>query len=316
MIVKAQLSTLENNRKQARPFLKWAGGKSQLLEQFEKYYPIELGQGQIDRYIEPFMGGGAVFFHIAHQYNIKKAYLYDINPELILVLKTVQEAPFELIERLDEISKKYKELSSDARKILYYEIREKYNARRHQMKYSYYTEEWISRAVQLIFLNKTCFNGLFRMNSKGEFNVPYGSYQNPRILDEDNIVSASKLLQIAEIQTGDFENCETKVTSSSFIYFDPPYRPISQSSNFTSYSKFNFDDQSQIRLARFFRHLDETRQVKIMLSNSDPTNENSSDCFFEDLYDGFRIRKVHANRMINCNAEKRGQISELLITNY
>jgi len=316
MITKARLPTIDIKIRQPKPFLKWAGGKSQLLGQFEKYYPIEFKRGQIDSYIEPFIGGGAVFFHIAHKYNIKKAYLYDINPELILALKAVQKSPFELIERLDEISKRYKKLSSGERRILYYKMREEYNARRHQMKYEYYTEEWISRAVQLIFLNKTCFNGLFRMNSKGEFNVPYGSYQNPRILDEDNIVNASKLLQIAEIQTGDFENCETNITSSSFIYFDPPYRPISQTASFTSYSKLNFNDQSQIRLARFFRHLDETRQVKIMLSNSDPMNENPSDRFFEDLYGGFTIRKVYANRMINCNAEKRGQISELLITNY
>lgn len=316
MIVKMQLATLENRSKQARPFLKWAGGKSQLLEQFEEYYPIELKHGQIDRYIEPFIGGGAVFFHIAHKYNIKKAYLYDINPELILVLKTVQQSPFVLIERLDEISERYKELSLEARRNLYYEMREKYNRRRNQMNYESYSDAWVLRAAQLIFLNKTCFNGLFRMNTKGEFNVPYGSYQNPRILDGDNIISASKLLQIAEIKTGDFENCETHVTSSSFIYFDPPYRPISQTASFTAYSKLNFDDKSQIRLARFFRYLDKTHHIKIMLSNSDPMNEDPSDLFFEDLYSGFNIRKVHANRMINCNGKKRGQINELLITNY
>jgi len=152
MTTNTQLSPLDTRPKQVKPFLKWAGGKSQLLGQFDKYYPVELKQCQVDRYIEPFVGGGAVFFHVARKYNIKAAYLYDINPELIVTLKTVQKAPFKLIQQLDEISNKYKSLSRDARKGFFYETRAEYNVHRRQLDYELYSEEWIPRAVQFIFL--------------------------------------------------------------------------------------------------------------------------------------------------------------------
>ena len=268
------------------------------------------------RYIEPFVGGGAMFFEIAQKYGIPSAYLYDVNSELILAYRVVQQYPEKLIERLDEISKNYQTLTESKRKELYYTIRERYNFQRLQIDHRCYSADWISRAAMLIFLNRTCFNGLFRLNSKGEFNVPHGRYKNPRILDTGNLMAVSRLLQAAEIRAADFPTCEGAIGPASFVYFDPPYRPISRTASFTSYSTFDFDDQQQVRLACFFGHLDKTYDVKMMLSNSDPTNENPDDRFFESLYGDYDIHKVFAKRMISSNAQKRGQIHELVITNY
>ena len=311
-----QLNIIEIQTKQAKPFLKWAGGKTQLLSQFKNFYPPELKQGLVKRYIEPFIGGGAVFFEVAQKYKLTSAYLYDINPELVLAYKVVQKDPEKLIEKLDYIAQNYQALNESEKKRFYYKIRQTYNLQRLQINYQHYSEKWILRVAMLIFLNRTCFNGLFRLNSKGEFNVPYGKYKNPRILDEENIRAVSKLLQIAEIAIGDFEACENVITSASFIYFDPPYRPLSKTASFTSYSTFDFDDQQQIRLAKFFRYLDKNYDIKIMLSNSDPKNENPQDTFFDNLYQGFNINRVSAKRMINSNVKKRGQIDELVIKNY
>ncbi|MFO8101541.1 MAG: DNA adenine methylase [Dehalococcoidia bacterium] len=316
MVTKTPSARHVSKSKKAKPFLKWAGGKSQLISQFDEYFPDELKQGKIDNYIEPFVGGGAVFFHVAQRYEISKAYLYDINQELIIALKTVQREPHELIEELHELSSRYDNLKEDEKRDFYYHTRERFNENRLNIDYENFSTEWVERTAQLIFLNRTCFNGLFRLNSKGEFNVPHGKYKNPRIVNEENILTVHKLSKLAEIKTGDFAECEAVITPSSFIYFDPPYRPISQTASFTSYSKYSFDDQSQIRLANFFRHLDEKYNVKMMLSNSDPTNENHDDRFFESLFEGFNIYKVRASRMINCNAERRGQINEILVTNY
>ena len=168
----------------------------------------------------------------------------------------------------------------------------------------------------LIFLNHTCYNGLFRLNSKGEFNVPRGRYKNPRIFDAENLQNASNALQIADIHLGDFEHCFDVVDDSTLVYFDPPYRPLSKTARFTAYSTYNFGDEEQKRLARFFAGLDQEHGAKLMLSNSDPTNEDPADMFFDDLYGDFNIHRISANRMINSNGAKRGRIRELLITNY
>ncbi|NES20981.1 MAG: DNA adenine methylase [Symploca sp. SIO3E6] len=302
--------------RQAKPFLKWAGGKSQLLSQFEALYPTELKQGNIKRYIEPFVGGGAVFFDIVQKYHLSSACISDVNPELVMVYQVIQKEPEKLIEQLDDISRKYQTLSEDGRKIFYYELRDKFNLQRLQIDYHKYHDDWTSRSAILIFLNRTCFNGLFRLNSKGEFNVPHGRYKNPKILDAENLIAVSQLLQSTEIVNCDFAACKDAVIPQSFIYFDPPYRPLSKTANFTSYAKSNFDDLQQIRLANFFKQLHESYEVKMMLSNSDPKNENPEDSFFEDLYQEFKIHRVFANRMINSKAQKRGRITELVITNY
>ncbi len=306
----------EKSANGAKPFLKWAGGKSQLLTQFRAFYPEELKKGEIKNYIEPFIGGGAVFFDIVQKYDIQSAYLYDINKELIIAYRVVQKDAEMLVEFLNDLSKKYKTLTENDRKDFYYKIRADYNNQRVQIGYDKYSENWIPRAAQIIFLNKTCYNGLFRFNRSGEFNVPFGKYKNPKILDEVNIYNVARVLQSAKIQATDFQACEKIVDEKSFVYFDPPYRPISQTSSFTSYSKHEFGDTEQIRLSKFFRKLAKKYAAKLMLSNSDPTNENPDDQFFKELYNGFNIHKVNANRMINSNAGKRGQIFELLILNY
>ncbi|MBN2267236.1 MAG: DNA adenine methylase [Candidatus Babeliaceae bacterium] len=304
------------NTIEAKPFLKWAGGKSQLLSQFQELYPAALEKGAVDRYIEPFIGGGAVFFDVVRTHSIKSFVLVDINVELVLVYRVIQKEPRKLITNLQRLAGEYLPLSEKERKAFYYSVRERFNSTRFEFDYENYSDGWVTRAAQFMFMNRTCFNGLFRLNSRGKFNVPHGRYKNPRILDPENILSVSEILQEAEIKCGDFTICEDWITESSFIYFDPPYRPLSKTASFTSYSKYKFEDEEQIRLAQFFRSIDEKYGAHLMLSNSDPKNEAPEDDFFEQLYTGYNIHRVSANRMINSNADRRGQITELLITNY
>lgn len=299
----------------AKPFLKWAGGKTQLLEQFKEYFPPELINGTLSNYYEPFLGSGAVFFFIAQNYPIKKAYLSDINEDLVLTFSVVQQNVYELIDELSSLKSEYIKKSDKDRENFFYKTRELFNSEKEKINYSNYSSDWIPRAARIIFLNKTCFNGLFRLNRKGDFNVPFGRYKNPSIFDTDNLVDANRVLQKAEIFVTDFEDIKTKLTKNFFIYLDPPYRPISQTASFTSYSKYDFNENDQIRLANFYSSLG-INGNKIMLSNSDPKNENPSDNFFEKLYEKFNIIRVQANRMINCNGNKRGKINELLILNY
>lgn len=299
----------------ARPFLKWAGGKTQLLEQFQKYFPDELKNGLIHNYYEPFLGSGAIFFFIAQNYPIRKAFLSDINEDLVLTFLVVQNYVYELIDELDLLKRRYIEKNDPERENIFYEIRNEFNIERKKINYNKLGSDWVRRAAQLIFLNKTCFNGLFRLNRKGEFNVPFGKYKNPKIFDQENLLNANNVLQIAEIFITDFEKIKEKMNDDFFIYFDPPYRPISTTASFTSYSKYDFTDEDQKRLAKFYSELG-INGNKLMLSNSDPKNENPHDDFFEKLYGQFNIIRVQANRMINSNGEKRGKINELLITNY
>jgi len=298
-----------------KPFLKWAGGKGQLLNIFRDFYPDELKNGIITRYYEPFIGGGAVFFDVAQQYNIQSAVLYDINQELILTWRVIQQDVYQLIEGLDSFQKKYEKLDDEKQSEFYYNVRDDFNRNLHKINFSKYNDEWILRAAQIIFMNKTCFNGLFRLNQKGEFNVPAGRYKNPKILDEQNLVNVSKLLGIAEIKNAGFAAVEQDVKENSFVYFDPPYRPISKTSGFTAYSKFKFEDDEQRLLADLFHRLNQkgTRQ---MLSNSDPKNHDANDNFFDEIYKDFNISRVPATRMINSNAAKRFAINEIIVTNY
>lgn len=280
---KSQVNNEMNLVSPAKPFLKWAGGKSQLLEKFKSFYPTELQNGEIKNFYEPFIGGGAVFFEVAQRYKIQSAYLYDINKELILAYCVVQQDVFKLIETLRSYKTKYEKLDEVAQSEFYYGVRTEFNQNLAKTNFSKYSDAWIKRAAQIIFMNKTCFNGLFRFNLKGEFNVPMGRYQNPKILDERNLLKTSKLLEIAEIRAADFSEVENDVKENSFVYFDPPYRPISKTSSFTGYSKHRFDDVEQTELANLFHRLHK-RNIKLMLSNSDPKNNNSADNFFDDLY--------------------------------
>ena len=300
----------------ARPVLKWAGGKVQLLAQFARYYPPELAAGEINTYVEPFLGGGAVFLDVAQRFPIRRAYLFDINRELILTYSVIKREPHILIEALRELANEYEQHDAEARSVLFYRERTRFNAQGYDFDYAAYSSEWVVRAARMIFLNKTCYNGLFRMNRRGEFNVPFGQYKRPTILDEENILQVSRILQIAELRTGDFSICRGAIGQKAFVYFDPPYRPISKTSSFTSYSKDVFGDQEQMRLGQFYAALAAETSAKLMLSNSDPKNCAPDDHFFENLYRQFYIYRVSAKRMINSNAQKRGEISELVITNY
>ncbi|HVO76028.1 MAG TPA: DNA adenine methylase [Ignavibacteriaceae bacterium] len=302
-------------KKYAKPFLKWAGGKTHLLEQFIKYFPAELKNGEIKNYYEPFLGSGAVFFFIAQNYRIERAFLSDINEELILTFNAVKNDALSLIDTLKNLKHEYYSINDNKKESYFYRIRDKYNKEKSRIDFSSYSSGWIDRAAQMIFLNKTCYNGLFRLNKKGEFNVPVGRYKYPDILNEDNLLRVSETLQVAEIGLTDFERIKKNIRHNSFIYFDPPYRPLSRTANFTSYSKYDFGEEDQLRLARLFKELG-INNNKLLLSNSDPKNENPDDNFFEKAFKGFRIKRVKANRMINCDAGKRGSINELIITNY
>lgn len=300
----------------ARSFLKWAGGKSQLIKRLADFFPHELQTGEIKKYAEPFIGGGALFFHVAQNFpNIERFFISDINEELILAYKVIQQDVGGLISRLSSLEKKYHALSHIKQKDFFYQQRTKFNQELSEIDFENFHDNWLERAATIIFLNRTCFNGLFRVNSKGEFNVPFGDYKNPRICDADNLRAVSELLQRTEIERGDFTVSKGFTDKRTFVYFDPPYRPISKTANFTSYSKFDFGEAEQKRLAAFFAQLSK-KGAKVMLSNSDPKNENPDDHFFEDLYEGFQIERVDASRIINCDGSKRGKIKEVVIMNY
>jgi len=299
----------------AKPFLKWAGGKGQLLDKFKQFYPKQLKQKKIKTFYEPFLGSGAVFFDIAENYELTSAYLYDINEELILTYKVIQKDVSKLLDFLYRYEKNYLKLNKKQRQEFFYDQRTNYNLQRFNIDYDKYSENWFARAAQLIFLNRTCFNGLYRVNSKGEFNSPVGDYDKPTICDEENLLAVHQVLQIAEIKKADFRQVVRDLKDKSFVYFDPPYRPISKTANFKSYSKQDFSDNEQIELSKLFRELDK-RGTKLMLSNSDPKNNNPNDNFFEQIYKDFNIFRVSARRMINSDATKRGTINEIIVTNY
>ena len=298
-----------------KPFLKWAGGKRQLLEKFIDYYPRELKNNKIRNYYEPFLGGGAVYFDIYKKYTINNAFLFDINEELIICYKVIKNEVYDLIDILSCIEKEYKKLDTEKRKEYYYDVRNSYNINRFNIDYKRYSDNWKFRAAQIIFLNKTCFNGLMRFNSIGKFNTPMGRYKNPKILDKENLLAVSKALTNALIEKADFTIIKEYMTKDSFVYYDPPYRPISKTSNFTSYSKYMFVDENQILLSELFKELDKNNIFQ-MLSNSDPKNIDENDNFFDDIYSDYNIYRIDAKRSINSKANKRNEIKEIIVTNY
>ena len=295
-----------------RPFVKWAGGKNKLIPQMEQYYPKELKENKIDVYIEPFVGGGAILMDILKKYNIKKAYAFDINKNLINCYNIIKDKVESLVLELKKLEEEYLKLDDENRKEYYYDIRKKYNSINIENE-----NEALEKTTYFIFLNKTCFNGLYRENRRGQFNVPIGKYKNPTICDEENLIELSKLIKNVTFINGDYRESYKYIEENTFIYFDPPYRPINKTSSFTSYSKEDFNDENQKELGEYFRKInDNNSNVKLMLSNSNPKNNNEEDDFFEQIYNGFKIYEIKANRMINSNKEKRGKISELLIINY
>jgi len=299
---------------QADPFVKWAGGKRQILDDIHNFLPRFLENNEIT-YIEPFVGGGAVYFSLFKSPNIKRAILIDINPILIITYKTIKQYVDALISRLYSLQKEYKknndkEYQSD----YYYQLRDDYNDLVKQTNLDEFNINWIDLSAKFIFLNRTCFNGLYRVNSSGEFNVPRGSYKNPKICYSDNLFHVSRALRKAEIYHADFEEAEKYIDQSTFLYLDPPYRS-SNSSGFTSYTKNGFDEGEQIRLAKFCKRIDDIG-AKFLLSNSAPDNIDDNDNFFNKNYEGFRKEIISARRNINSNGNDRGEVSELLIMNY
>jgi len=298
-----------NEEKAIKPFLKWAGGKGQLLKEIEQYYPFS--DGTITKYAEPFVGGGAVLFDILSKYDLEEIYISDINAELINTYRIIRDDIDALTQMLCVMQNDFIPLDTDNRKVYYMEKRERFN----DLKVTGNKNINIEKAALMIFLNKTCFNGLYRVNKKGLFNVPIGAYKNPMIYDENNLRSVSEKLQKVTIVCGDYRESTEFIDKNTFVYFVPPYRPITDTANFTAYTETLFNDKEQIELAKFVDAM-HRKGAKIVISNSDPKNSNAEDDFFDNIYSAHKIKRVEANRMINSNSEARGKIKELLISNF
>jgi len=292
-----------------KPFLKWAGGKSQLLNKIEQYYPF--ADKKITKYAEPFVGGGAVLFDIFNHYDLKEIYISDINSELINTYCIIRDNIDDLIKLLKQYQSEYISNDTNERKKYYFNNRDRFN----ELILNNNEIENTEKAALMIFLNKTCFNGLYRVNKKGLFNVPMGAYKNPVVCDEKNLRAVSDRLQKVTIVCGDYQKSSDFIDENTFVYFDPPYRPLNNTSNFTSYTENLFNDEEQIRLVKFV-DLMHKKGAKIVISNSDPKNSNKDDNFFDNLYKPYKIKRVEATRMINCNSDSRGKIKELLISNF
>ena len=300
---------IKSDEKKVKPFLKWAGGKGQLLPEIENYYPFE--NGRITKYAEPFVGGGAVLFDILNKYDLEEIYISDINAELINTYLSIRDNIDTLIENLYTMQNDFIPLNTDDRKAYYLEKRNRFN----DLKASGNDSNSIDKAALMIFLNKTCFNGLFRVNRKGLFNVPIGAYKNPMICDEGNLRAVSEKLQKIIIVCGDYRKSAEFIDENTFVYLDPPYRPLSNTASFTAYTENLFNDEEQIELAKFVDNMHK-KGAKIVISNSDPKNINVEDDFFDRIYSARKIKRVEATRMINSNSEARGKIKELLISNF
>ena len=292
----------------AKPFIKWVGGKGQLIEQLEALLPADFTERENVTYIEPFVGGGAMLFYMLQTYpNIKSAVINDINPDLTLCYQVVRDNPYELIKSLKAIQSEYYTLQTeDKRKEFFLQIRDLFNTK---------SLNSIDNTTLFFFLNRTCFNGLYRVNKAGKFNVPFGKYSTPTICDSSTIFADSKLLQKVEIMTGDFEQTFNKINGNTFFYFDPPYRPLSNTSSFNDYTKEDFNDDAQIRLKLFCDRLND-QGVDFMLSNSDCLGKNGTDRFFDDLFIDYSIERVWASRNVNAIASKRGKLTEIVVNNY
>lgn len=293
---------------QGKPFVKWVGGKGQLLEQLGTFLPDGFSNQEDVTYIEPFVGGGAMLFFMLQRYpNIKKAFINDVNGDLTTCYKVIKENPHELITALKKIQEAYYniELEEDMR-AFFLKVRDKYNTK---------SLTDIENSTALIFLNRTCFNGLYRVNKSGKFNVPFGKYKMPTICDEKTILADSKILQKVEILTGDFEKTLQVAKKKSLFYFDPPYRPLNNTSSFNSYAKEDFNDEEQIRLKNFCDVVNNAGH-RFMLNNSDGHAKNYADTFFDKLYATYNIHRVWAKRSVNANAFKRGKLTEILVRNF
>lgn len=300
---------IEDSNSKIKPFLKWAGGKGQLINEIQEYYPFE--NSNITKYAEPFVGGGAVLFDILSRYDLEDVYISDVNKELINSYIVIRDNVDEIISILTTLKNEYIPKNNEDRKKYFLEKRNKYN----NLIVTTSSLGNIEKAALMIFLNKTCFNGLYRVNKKGLFNVPMGAYKNPEIFEENNLIAISKKLENVKIECADYRNSKTFIDKKTFVYFDPPYRPLTETASFTSYSNYDFNDESQKELAEFIDEI-HNKGAMILASNSDPKNINPDDNFFDILYSNYNIKRVEANRMINSKSNSRGKIKELLISNF
>ena len=279
------------------PFVKWAGGKGQLLDVLKANLPLGIGTS-ITKYAEPFVGGGALLFSLLNDYSLEEIYINDNNAELINVYLSIKENPEELVRELAILQDEYSNFDEEQQQAYYYKQRDRFN------ETSLKDETSVFKAALFIFLNKTCFNGLYRVNKSGKFNVPAGKYKNPLICDKENLMNISKKLQNVIVRSCDYHDVDSFADENTLVYFDPPYRPLNVTSAFTSYTE-----------NQFYKQLS-NKGAKVLLSNSDPHNVNYEDNFFDDLYSEFNIQRITAVRLINSKAEKRGNVTELLIKNY
>jgi len=299
--------TKVSNTNTFRPFLKWAGGKSQLIPEIFPSLPQELKKGHFT-YVEPFIGSGAILFRMLTEFpDMENVIINDFNTDLINTYITIRDSAGLLITSLEKLDLDYKSLKTEEeQREFFLHIRTTFNSR---------TGNLAEQSSYLIFLNKTCFNGLFRVNSKNLFNVPFGKYKNPLICDAENILRLAKALRNVIILNGDYSETLRYANQETFVYLDPPYKPISSTASFNSYAKNAFDDSEQIRLKNFCDELTK-KGTKWLLSNSDLKNINPEDTFFDDLYSDYAIKRIKAKRAINSIGKNRGEINELLISNY
>lgn len=292
----------------AKPFIKWVGGKGQLIEQLTNLLPKDFRCWKDTTYIEPFVGGGAMLFYMLQHFpNIKHAVINDINTDLTTCYQTIRDNAEELILSLKDIEEYYLSIKEEEeRKSFFMSVREQYNQKNLAP---------VDNTTKFIFLNRTCFNGLYRVNKSGLFNVPFGKYKNPKICDPQTIRKDSELLQRVEILNGDFEETFNYAKGNTLFYFDPPYRPLSDTSSFNDYTKESFNDDTQIRLKEYCDRINNAG-YSFMLSNSDCKGKTESDNFFDILYKDYQIERVWASRSINANPNKRGKLTEILVHNY
>lgn len=297
-----------NDKVVAYPFLKWAGGKTQLIKSIEQALPEYIKTSSFT-YVEPFIGSGAVMFWMLNRFpNIKNVVINDVNSDLINTYKIISKQPYDLIELLQQYQSEYHAIEDDLqlKQHYYYSKRDLYNSRQ---------SDHLTHAALFIYLNRTCFNGLYRVNKSNYFNVPIGSYKKPTICDAKNIIAVHSALQKVIILDGDYSQTLNYASEKSFFYFDPPYKPLNNTSSFNSYAHETFDDREQIRLRDFCATIN-ARGAMWMLSNSDVKAKNQADNFFDDLFNKYHIKRIKAKRIINANPSKRGELNELLITNY
>lgn len=293
-----------------KPFVKWVGGKTQLINEIEQLINYQTSQHKNLTYIEPFVGGGAILFHILSKYcQINNIIINDINSNLISAYKLIREDYQQLISILAEIEKDYYTLNSiESQQKFYLAKRDEFNQENNEFSLA-------KKTALMMFLNKTCFNGLYRVNKKGKFNVPFGKYKQPKICNPNNIISVHHHLQKVKILQGDFEQTLKYAQKPTLFYLDPPYKPIKSTSAFTSYSSENFNDEDQVRLKQFCDQIHINGHYFI-LSNSDVKNFNNDNTFFDDLYQQYNINRVKARRSINSKGNGRGELFELLISNF